>query len=186
MESLDYSEINAAITLLHDGKGSCGPWVCTSKKWAYRFGPSAMPLTGFSYFMQAYEGDWLITVVQVEHLLSQGIVLHDFDNFAKSDAGASYFGEYAPSVRLNTGSVMYIPMGWVALPLLVNDKRSESGCGHLLCYAVLSKVLLESMSVAVRNGIAKVNNDYLVPKADSLSKHLLKLLSTVIIAAATD
>ena len=186
MESLDYSEINTAITLLHDGKGSCGPWVCTSKKWAYRFGPSAMPLTGFSYFMQAYEGDWLITVVQVEHLLSQGIVLHDFDNFAKSDAGASYFGEYAPSVRLNTGSVMYIPMGWVALPLLVNDKRSESGCGHLLCYAVLSKVLLESMSVAVRNGIAKVNNDYLVPKADSLSKHLLKLLSTVITAAATE
>ena len=41
------------------------------------------------------------------------------------------------------------------------------------------------MSVAARNGITKVNNDYLVPKADSLLKHLLKLLSTVITAAAT-
>ena len=58
--------------------------------------------------------------------------------------------------------------------------------GHLLCYAVLSQVLLESMSVAVQFGIAKVNNDSLVPKADSLSKFLLKLLSTVIIAAAKE
>ena len=136
-------------------------------------------LDWFSYFMQAYEGDWLITVVRVEHLLSQGIVLHDFDNFAKSDAGASYFGEHAPSFRLNKGSVIYIPMGWVVLPLLVNDKKSESGCGHLLCYAVLSEVLLESMSVAVWNGITKVNSDYLVPKSDSLSKHLMKLLATI-------
>ena len=42
------------------------------------------------------------------------------------------------------------------------------------------------MSVAVRNGIIKVNIDYLVPKADSLSKQLLKLLSTVITAAAAE
>ncbi len=75
-------------------------------------------------------------------------------------------------------------MGWVVLPLLVNDKKSESGCGHLLCYAVLSEALRGSMSIPVWNGIAKVSNDYLVPRSDSLSKHLLKLLETVITAAA--
>lgn len=174
MKSLDFSEVSAATEVQHDG--TCGPWVCTSKKWAYRFGPAAMPLTGFPHFVQSYDGDWIISTFRVELLLSQGIVLHDFDNFVKTDAGVSFMAEHAPSFRLNKGCVMYIPMGHVVLQTLANDLKNESGCGHLLAYHVLSAPLVKQVSLAVWNGVTQVNEEYFKTRTDSLSKHLSELL----------
>ena len=111
-------------------------------------------------------------MVSVEKFFAQGIVLHDFECFVKSDAGVSFLAETAVSVRLEPGAVLLVPFGYVAMTTLVNDFKNQASSGHLTHHHVLAPKLAANLSSNVWNGIFQVNDDYLKGKTDEVNKVL--------------
>ena len=103
------------------------------------------------------EGQWLINIVPVATLLSQGIVLRDLDSFLKTDVGVQFVAAHVPSVRLDLGMARWVPHGSVCIQTLVNGLRNASGCGHMLVYHVPSKPLITAVPPQVWAAIVQVN-----------------------------
>ena len=136
-------------------------FVATARRWNYRFGPAALPLPGAPCFMSPLGGQWLVAVFPLNCLLTEGIVVNNFDAFVKTPAGVTFMEKHAVCIRLDPGHVAYIPGGHVCLQVLVHDLRNESACGHMLVHVVASAPLIKAVDDKVWSAMYKCSNDHI-------------------------
>ena len=144
-----------------------GPYMLTSRRWTYRFGPGSSPCSGVGMFLQPQAGVWAMTVVPVDKLLKLGIVITDMESFANTKAGGSFFEEESVTTFLMEGQVMWIPYGWALLSTLAKDAKTTSQACSLLCYQVYSQTLVKKLPDLVFNAIRIANVNFYKTKTES-------------------
>ena len=158
-------------TLLGD-KG--GPYLCSSRPWVYRMGPSAVPLSGCAVWLIPQTGTWLLTCIPVTSLSAGGIVVGDFDSFAKSDAGGSFVAENCKSFRVDKGDMAFVPFGYLAMMTLMVEAapkhKVETAC--FIAWNVLSTKHAAMLDKHVWDGLTTACSKYYVGKTHQSWKHM--------------
>ena len=154
------------------------PYFLSSKKLKFRFGPSGFPMVGCASLVEIVSGLWLVTCVGMDKLSKLGIVLSDFESFAKTESGASFAQEHCLTFRMEPGMVMWLPMGYAPLMTVCDAGKNEVGIAHCLVYSVLSKELAVATEKSVVDNTFSVNEGWLTGKKEDVWKGMLAKLTT--------
>ena len=149
--------------VLHE---ACGPYMCTSRAWAWRYGPSAFPLLGCSCMVSSCVGTWVALLVPAEKLLAGGIFLADFDSWAKTESGKSFMQDECPSIVISPGDMLYIPCGWLPVMMLTQPHKCKALTGHFIVFHYMATKLAASLPGNVWSGIATWHDSFLNGKTD--------------------
>ena len=92
---------------------------------AWRFGPSSVLLTGLAQFICSYKTRMFVHCYPVKELLSDGIACPDLATFLETGSGKK-FASKAKVVSLDEGEFVFVPCGWLAVPLCLDVKALTS------------------------------------------------------------
>ena len=113
-----------------DGHRGAGVWLSTNKPNKPRIGPTACPLTCTGQLICPSDKDTFLILCRTSAILKSGIALNDLKFFLNGPSGAAFIeSDNFKVLYIIKGSVVYVPWGWVAIPLLyehVVDKKLRS------------------------------------------------------------
>ena len=101
------------------------PWLVGMRKNMRRFGPAAFPVPGIATCYQALDHPQHIILIKGEHLLKQGIVFANMESFIEGDHKMEWLKKHGNMILLAAQSYVYIPFGWLAIPLHFVMKDEE-------------------------------------------------------------
>ena len=108
------------------------PWLVGMRKNMRRFGPAAFPVPGIATCYQALDHPQHIILIKGEHLLKQGIVFANMESFIEGDHKMEWLKKHGNMILLAAQSYVYIPFGWLAIPLhfvMKDEKKPEHTFG---------------------------------------------------------
>jgi hypothetical protein len=109
------------------------PWLATCRPHSWRYGPHAWPLPGFGAFAQALDPaenlESYIVAIPITAIIKEGIAMRDVAAFLETETGSRVFGAEAKVMKLCKGSVLWIPYGFVAIPVAVLEEKDEEKKG---------------------------------------------------------
>ncbi|CAK0800384.1 unnamed protein product [Prorocentrum cordatum] len=161
------------VELLHLNDKGGVPWISVSRPWAWRFGPSQCPLPGVGSLIQATSDNMLMQLINAEVILKNGVSIADAKQYFETPQGAKDFEENGISLRVPNGDVVFVPYGWLAMPVCVPAveaeklKASAESTGSYWAMAVFSTKLAKALDEPCWKAIEKFNTDRLVRSASS-------------------
>jgi hypothetical protein len=95
------------------------PWLMAFRLYSWRYGPFAWPMPGFGCFVQLRGGtpEMHLLLVKASNLLQEGIAIKDLQSFFETQTGQACFRDHAKVVKLMPAAVVWIPFGFLAIPL---------------------------------------------------------------------
>lgn len=114
--------------MYHIDSDGAQPWLVAVRPWAWRHGPGAMPMPGVGCLIQglATLAETHLLCIPVAEVLSKGIALCDLKGFLNSPSGLGLL-DSCVLLRLASDSVVWVPYGWVALPLvMLKDEEDQA------------------------------------------------------------
>lgn len=100
------------------------PWLLAVKKYAKRFGPSAVALPGAPCLYFALDQPVYVSASPVALVLEMGIALHDFDRFCSTDGGREFLKAKSVFLKITPGTCCFVPAGWVCHLLYADNKAT--------------------------------------------------------------
>ncbi|CAK0910360.1 unnamed protein product [Prorocentrum cordatum] len=169
-----------ALSLLGDGyfdigTKDCVPWLCTVRADAFRHGPSAFPLNGYSNLVVVISEVMQFVLLPVANIISQGIILADVPKFLASE-GATTTLEAGYLVTLAHHETLYVPYGFIALPLYYPatlDESKKSVLGHCMVLPLLHQQRMKAYAAtnaAVTKAVNSSNMTFLSNQPQQMYK----------------
>lgn len=116
---------------LWEERGSA-PWLVCWRPWRWRFSPPGWPLLGMGALVKPLPSAgvyFLFLIAPVAEVLKAGIALPDLSSHLLTESGLSYTASFLKVVRVEDGATLWVPYGWVCIPLAYDniDKKSTAG-----------------------------------------------------------
>ena len=155
------------------GKGS-EPHAFIQKLNVWRWGGGSMnTFPGMGVVLTPlHQEQFYVAAFPVESIIREGISLKNVLKFFNETQGINVLNEVSKIVRLEFSSVLFVPTGWVALPVYLNPgadtKAKVKGIAPwamFLSIPVFSVAAAKALPIAVWKSIESFNLDYLKRKA---------------------
>jgi hypothetical protein len=172
------SKLNFDLT--HKADPGQVPWMFSSRRGAWRWGPLAVPMPGFPTLFQAIPNDlklqlWFV-LIPVRKVIAHGISLQDTKHFLETPSGAEAM-KSAIICELTDDSVLFCPAGWIAVPMCLSfeDDDAEGSkpkrkrktdvdpWSHAVAITLFSKQLFHGLDSEVITAVTKFNTEFLQP-----------------------
>ena len=124
--SIEQVETFAECELLEQRGGD--PWVAALRPFAARIGPAQWPLPGVGSLISVVgesQNDLFVLAGLAAQIVAKGLALSDIEGFLSSPSGEDWVGNHAMVVPVRKGDVLWVPYGWIALPVAVTRKNYE-------------------------------------------------------------
>jgi hypothetical protein len=102
------------------------PWLAVHKAGAYRYGAGATPLPGVGCLIwPGTLASHYVLLLPVKPILANGIALRDVKSFLETESGLKFLKDHCVVVPFAIGAVLYVPYGYVYLPLFYDTASTE-------------------------------------------------------------
>lgn len=152
-----------------DEKGGEG-WVLGLKANVWRFAAGDVHMPGVAQFFLPIDGDMTLSVFAIAPLLAEGIGVGDLHSFLESPSGAQFVKEHASIFQVKLKQGVYIPFGFVAVPLYcqpLKEADDKEMIGTALHLPIFSPQLASALPEPVWNSVISFNQKFLNKVKDS-------------------
>ncbi|CAK0826107.1 unnamed protein product [Prorocentrum cordatum] len=166
-----------ALDVLGDGYFELGakewvPWLCTVRADAFRCGPSAFPLNGYSSLVISLTDNMYFVLLPAASIINQGIILADAPKFLASD-GATSTLERGYLVKAKIHEILYVPYGVIVLPLFYpqsRDSNQKNELGHCMVLPLLHQQRMKAAPTSLTTAISSTNLSFLTSQPQQMYK----------------
>jgi hypothetical protein len=125
----------------------------TMKNNYLKWGPAQHHCPGMGQLLQAIEGNFYVTLFPVQEILDAGIVLSNLLTYFATSGGQEFLTKYGLVVLLMQGDIMYVPWGWMSIPLHYSTDPTHQERAHLWALAHLNPEAANKISFAAFTAI---------------------------------
>lgn len=135
------------------------PWLCVVRKYAFRYGPAAMPLPGVGCFFVPLTGPLMVTCMKAEGLVGAQINMREAPAFLETPVSKAYKEQGMQTFVVEQNTALWVPFGVLAVPVLTNEDQDTSQAWVLSYFA---KELAMALPESVWKGILTFNREQFV------------------------
>jgi hypothetical protein len=139
-----------------------GPWLCGVRRFAWRWGPAALPMPGLGNIIRPVGADLVAIVYKLEELLRSGIAVNDLHAFLETDSGKTFAAEHCAIVKVPKAATFWVPYGWGCSILYYADRSSKDPeVQFALCFTIFVPTMAKQIATNCWAAIAKWNAQHL-------------------------
>ena len=128
------------------------------------------PKPGFASIIVPSKRDMYAIVANIESMLSEGLSVSHLRSSLETPRGKEYAGVHTATIKVATSDVLWVPYGWVAMPLLraISDKAPKGGDSAFAIWTTIwSSAMVKALPPTVWQAIRTWNDGHLKKQKNS-------------------